>query len=282
MRRRGVKKFICLDGLDIDGGPEFTTLRRCIAAGDISVATGEVDMRRIRTDSSRVCAIIFTSGTTGTSKGVMLTEDNILACIHAASNMVNIDDKDTIFSVLPYHHTYELCCGLLTPICIGTTVCINNSLKYFSKNIQLFRPTAMVLVPMFVSTLASKIEAGIEKSHAAALLKGGTFVSNKARKVGIDFRRLLYAKIHASLGGKLKTVICGGAALDPQLVKRFEDFGISIAQGYGITECAPLVSVTPWKKVKYDSVGLPIPGSVVKITGEDETGNEDERRGGEE
>ncbi len=274
MPRCGVKKFICLDGLDIDGGPEFTTLRRCIAAGDISVATGEVDMRRIRTDSSRVCAIIFTSGTTGTSKGVMLTEDNILACIHAASNMVNIDDKDTIFSVLPYHHTYELCCGLLTPICIGTTVCINNSLKYFSKNIQLFRPTAMVLVPMFVSTLASKIEAGIEKSHAAALLKGGTFVSNKARKVGIDFRRLLYAKIHASLGGKLKTVICGGAALDPQLVKRFEDFGISIAQGYGITECAPLVSVTPWKKVKYDSVGLPIPGSVVKIMGEDENGNE--------
>ena len=270
----GIKKFICLDGLEIDGWPRFTTLRRCISTGDIAVATGEVDMRRIRTDSSRVCAIIFTSGTTGTSKGVMLTEDNILACIHASSNMVNIDDKDTIFSVLPYHHTYELCCGLLTPICIGTTVCINNSLKYFTKNIQLFRPTAMVLVPMFISTLASKIESGIEKSHLAPLIKGGTFVSNKARKVGIDFRRLLYAKVHSTLGGKLRTIICGGAALDPRYVKRFEEFGISIAQGYGITECAPLVSVTPWKKVKYDSVGLPIPGSIVKIMGEDENGEE--------
>ncbi|MBO4501642.1 MAG: AMP-binding protein, partial [Clostridia bacterium] len=270
----GIKKFICLDGMEAEGGPRFTTLRRCISAGDIASATGKVNFRRIRTDSSRVCAIIFTSGTTGTSKGVMLTEDNILACIHAASNMVNIDEKDTIFSVLPYHHTYELCCGILTPICLGTTVCINNSLKYFTKNIQLFRPTAMVLVPMFVSSLAFKIEAGIEKSRLSAVIKGGTAVSNTVRKVGIDMRRVLFSKIHSSLGGRLKTIICGGAALDPQLVKRFEEIGIAIAQGYGITECAPLVAVTPWKKVKYDSVGLPIPGSTVKIMGEDRNGEE--------
>ena len=270
----GVKKFICMDGLDVEGGPRFTTLRRCVSAGDIASAAGDVVFRRIRTDSSRVCCILFTSGTTGTSKGVMLTEDNILSCIHASANMVNISEKDTIFSVLPYHHTYELCCGILTPITLGTTVCINNSLKYFSKNIQLFRPTAMVLVPMFVSTLASRIDAGIEKSRFGVLLKGGAFVSSKMKKVGIDVRRLVYAKVHSSLGGRLKTIICGGAALDGQLVKKFEDLGIAIAQGYGITECAPLVSVTPWRKVKYDSVGLPIPGSTVKIMGEDENGNE--------
>ena len=276
-----VKKLICMDGMDIEGGQRFTTLRRCVSAGDIDVATGDTDIRRIRTDSARVCCIIFTSGTTGTSKGVMLTEDNILACIQASANMVNVGEKDTLFSVLPYHHTYELCCGILTPITLGTTICINNSLKYFSKNIQLFRPTAMVLVPMFVNTLANRIDAGISSSRFAPLVKSGAAISAGARKVGIDLRRIVYAKVHSSLGGRLKTVICGGAALDPQLVKKFEEYGIAIAQGYGITECAPLVSVVPWKKVKYDSVGLPIPGSSVKIMGEDENGVEYDLPAGE-
>lgn len=278
-----IKHFICLDGFaEKPSSERFVTLRFCIAIGDEAISYYEADFRKKRTDSSRVCSIIFTSGTTGTSKGVMLTEDNIMSCIQASANMVNIDEKDTIFSVLPYHHTYELCCGILTPICLGCTICINNSLKYFSKNIQLFKPTAMVLVPMFVSTLSKKIDAGIEKSNSPKiLLAGGKFVANSFKKIGVDVRRLTFKKIHDSLGGRLHTIICGGAALDPELVKKFEEYGIYIAQGYGITECAPLVSVVPWKKVKYDSVGVPIPGSVVKIMGTDNDGNEYDLPAGE-
>lgn len=282
-KNTSIKRFICLDGFsERPASDRFTTLRLCIALGDEEISYSEADFRKKRTDSSRVCSIIFTSGTTGTSKGVMLTEDNIMSCIQASANMVNISDKDTIFSVLPYHHTYELCCGILTPICIGCTVCINNSLKYFSKNIQRFKPTAMVLVPMFVSTLSKKIDSGIEKSGSTKILvKGGKVVANNFKKVGVDIRRLTFKKIHDSLGGRLRTIICGGAALDPELVRKFEEYGIYIAQGYGITECAPLVSVIPWKKVKYDSVGVPIPGSVVKIMGTDDDGTEFDLPAGE-
>ena len=108
-------------------------------------------------DVYAMSAIIFTSGTTGTSKGVMLSHDNLLECVRASANMVNFSSRDVLLSVLPLHHTYETCCGMLTPICLGATVCINNSLKYVVRNMNIFRPTGMILVPLFVSTIYKKI-----------------------------------------------------------------------------------------------------------------------------
>jgi long-chain acyl-CoA synthetase len=274
-----IKRFISFDNLDSPTDKRFTTIRRCLAAGEDKITSEAYSFKKLRSNLSRVCSVIFTSGTTGTSKGVMLTEDNIMSCIHASANMVNVDENDTLLSVLPYHYTYETCCGLLTPICIGCTVCINNSLKYFTKNVQIFKPTAMVLVPMFVSTMAKKIESEIKKTNKEAIVKGGVFITKNISRIGIDVKRYVFASVHKFLGGRLKTIICGGAALDPQYVERFEEFGIYISQGYGITECSPLVSVVPWKKVKYASVG--IPGSIVKIMSEDEEGNEYDLPAGE-
>ncbi|MDD4124995.1 MAG: AMP-binding protein [Eubacteriales bacterium] len=271
---KNIRHYINLDSLDSVTDKRYTTYKRCITFGEEKLASGSFSFKKLRSNSSRVCAIIFTSGTTGTSKGVMLTEDNIMSCIHASANMVNISENDVLLSVLPYHHTYETCCGLLTPICIGITVCINNNLKYFTKNVQLFRPTAIVLVPLFVATMAKKIESEIKKTNKETIVKGGVFITKNINRIGIDVKRYVFASIHKFLGGRLKTIVCGGAALDPQYIKRFEEFGIYISQGYGITECSPLVSVVPWKKVKYASVGIPIPGSTVKIMAEDEKGNE--------
>ena len=271
---KGINHFISFDSLDVVGDKRFTTFKRALTYGEEKLTSGTFTFKRLRTNSSRVCAIIFTSGTTGTSKGVMLTEDNIMSCVHASSNMVNIDEKDVLLSVLPYHHTYETACGLLSPICIGVTVCINNNLKYFTRNVQLFRPTAMVLVPLFVATMAKKIETEIRKTNKETIVKGGVFITKNINRIGIDIKRYVFASIHKFLGGRLRTIVCGGAALDPLYIKRFEEFGIYVYQGYGITECAPLVSVVPWKKVKYSSVGVPVPGSIVKIVAEDEDGNE--------
>lgn len=271
---KGVKRYINLDSLDSVTDKRFSTFKRALIYGEEKLSSGAFSFKKIRTNSSRACAIIFTSGTTGTSKGVMLTEDNIMSCIHACANMVNITEKDVLLSVLPYHHTYETTCGLLAPIAIGVTVCINNNLKYFTKNVQLFRPTAMVLVPMFVSTIAKKIESEIKKTNKETIVKGGIFITKNINRIGIDVKRYVFASIHKFLGGRLRTIVCGGAALDPLYIKRFEEFGIYVYQGYGITECSPLVSVVPWKKVKYESVGLPVPGSIVKIVGEDDEGNE--------
>ncbi|MEG2003673.1 MAG: AMP-binding protein, partial [Clostridia bacterium] len=156
-------------------------------------------------------------------------------------------------------------------ICLGTTVCINNSLKYVIKNMKLFRPTAIVLVPLFVTTIYKKIESEIKKQNKEKLVKNSIALTKTVRHIGIDLRRIAFAKIHETLGGRLHTIICGGAALDPQYIEKFEDLGIAVYQGYGITECAPLVSVMPYyAKIKKTSVGIPISGSIIKIIGFDD------------
>ncbi len=276
---KSLKKIICFD--KTEKGNRFTYFSACIDKGVSLLSGGNNLYDKLRTNSSELREILFTSGTTGTSKGVMLSEDNIMACIYAASNMVDISDKDTVLSVLPFHHTYEASCGILTPICLGTTVCINNNLKYVTRNMGVFKPTAMVLVPLFVATIYKKIKNEIQKAKKEKLVSGVVKVSNLSRKVGVDVRRLAFSSIHKPLGGNLRTIICGGAALDPQLVKDFENIGINIFQGYGITECAPLVSVIPYNKYNPQSVGLPIEGSVVKIISEDSDGDEIDLQAGE-
>lgn len=236
-------------------------------------ADGNTMFKSCRYDPSKMSALIFTSGTTGTSKGVMLSEDNILTALTAATNMIDLKIGSVILSVLPMHHTYETTAGQLTAIRLGVTICINNSLKYVMKNMKLFKPTAMVVVPLYISTIKKKISDEIRKRNKEKMVDVGVRATKALRKVGIDARSVIFSEVLSALGGRLKTIICGGAATDPEAIKWFENLGISVFQGYGITECAPLVAVNPLVNVFYDSVGLPIPGSKVKIIS-DETGTE--------
>lgn len=280
----GIKYFISLDApsgeIPRSVSNRLLFYSQLISVGHDMCAGGNDAYARAYKDIHEMSAIIFTSGTTGTSKGVMLSHSNILECIHASANMVNFGDKDTVLSVLPLHHTYETCCGILTPICIGATVCINNSLKYVLRNINLFKPTGMVLVPLFVSTIYKKICDEIRKKGKEKLVSRGISVTKAVRRVGIDLRGLVFSEIRKGLGGRLSKMICGGAALDYELVDRFDELGIQIAQGYGITECAPLVSVNPYTNLKYGSVGVPIKGSSIKILKTDENGVESEAETG--
>ncbi len=224
----------------------------------------------IRLDA--LCAVIFTSGTTGTSKGVMLSQKNLVAGINASYNMTNFTEDDTIVSVLPVHHTYEMTCGILTPLLIGCTVCINDSLKYVIRNFQAYRPTGLVLVPLFVSTIYKKIWETAKKTHRTGLLKSSIAFSGAMRRMHLDARKVLFRSVREAFGGRLVRVICGGAPMPAEYVKAFDDFGIALCQGYGITECAPLISVCPENANRAGSCGLPVPGLEVwidKAPGED-------------
>ncbi len=221
-------------------------------------------------DLEKMCAVIFTSGTTGTSKGVMLSQKNLIHAVNGSHLCTGFTSEDTVVSVLPIHHTYEMTCGILTPLYLGATVCINDSMKYIVRNFQLFRPTGLVLVPLFVTTVYKKIWENARKTGREKLLRGSMAVAGALKKVKVDPAKLLFRSVQEVFGGRLKRIICGGAPMPADLVARFDTFGIKLCQGYGITECAPLISVAPEEDNRAGSVGPTIPGLTAKIDVEEE------------
>ncbi len=216
------------------------------------------------TDLGRMAEMLFTSGTTGSSKCVMLSEKNVIAAVNAADETVDFSADDVIVSVLPIHHTYELCIQL-AGLNYGMVICINDSLKRVLKNIQTFRPTALVLVPLFVSTMHKKVWDEAKKGGKAGLLKFLSGFSHGIRRVGIDARRVFFKQVLSAFGGRLEKIVCGGAALNPEMAESFSEFGIVFLEGYGITECSPLIAVSPYYAPKKSSVGPAVPCCKVRI-----------------
>lgn len=272
--------FINLDDNPVSGENGYTFRRLC-ADGEAEYESGNRIFADCRPDISSLASIVFTSGTTGTSKGVMLSHNNILSAVHASVNEVDFYPGETDISVLPLHHTYECICGNISAMVCGVTICFNNSLKYFVKNLGIFKPTGLVLVPLFVNTLYKRITDEINKKNKQTTLSVGMFVTGAARKVGLDLRRRMFKEIIDSLGGNVKKIVCGGAAMNPDVIKWFDSIGIKIEQGYGITECAPLVSVNPSATHKPGSVGKPVLDSSVKIIIENDYGVSYEAEPGE-
>lgn len=212
----------------------------------------------------RMSVMLFTSGTTGTSKCVMLSERNVVSAINSACACVDFCPEDTIVSVLPLHHTYELCC-LIAGLNYGMNIGINDSLKRLIKNFEAFKPTGLVLVPLFVTAMNKKIVEEARKKGRERTLNGALKISHISRKVGIDMRHAMFKDIKAAFGGNLSKIVCGGAALNPELSDRFDEFGIRISEGYGITECSPLISVSPYYAPKHGSVGPAVDCCRVRI-----------------
>lgn len=224
----------------------------------------------------KLAEMLFTSGTTGTSKCVMLCQKNIFAAVNAAVETVCFSADDVVVSVLPIHHTYELMC-ILAEMVYGIEICINDSLRHVMKNFQLFKPTGLVLVPLFINTMYAKIWSEAKKSKKETILKAGLATSKTLMAVGIDARRKIFKSVLDAFGGRLDHIICGGAKLNPDLIAAFEDFGISIFEGCGITECSPLTCVTPYFARKYGSVGPAVPCCRVRI--DEKTGSGENEEG---
>ena len=211
-----------------------------------------------------MCEMLFTSGTTGTSKCVMLSQKNIFSAVSSAFKTVPFTPDDVLVSVLPVHHTYELMC-LLAAMTLGMTVCINDSLRHVLRNFKMFKPTGLVLVPLFLNTMHKKIWSEAEKSGRDKTLRKGMKISRALMRVGIDVRRKIFKTVIDSFGGNLTKIICGGAKLNPELVQFFDNMGIGIFEGFGITECSPLVAVTPYYARKPGSIGPAVPCCTMRI-----------------
>ena len=264
---KSLTTFIAMDPDEEEAAKEkVVALSKIIETGKLMVRRG---FRYAPVENRNALAeFLFTSGTTGSSKCVMLSQNNIFSVVNSAAETVDFYPDDKIVSVLPLHHTYELAV-MLAALLYGIHVCINDSLTRVLKNFKLFQPTALVLVPLFIYTMYKKIWAEAKKSGRDKILKAGIGASRVLRGVGVDKRRSIFKEVHESFGGRLEKIVCGGAALNPKMIEFFENLGISIYEGFGITECAPLVSVTPYYARKYGSVGPSVPCCQVRIDGEE-------------
>ena len=232
---------------------------KLIAAGNREFLDAEIDNEAMR-------ILLFTSGTTEKSKAVMLSHKNITANLMAMCSMLYIDEKDTFLSVLPPHHTYECTCGFLCQMYRGCTIAYCEGLRHIVKNLKESKCTVMNGVPLIFESIYKQLINNVKKKPGAEKkLKLGVKLSNIFSLVKIDIRRKLFAEIHEALGGHLRLFISGAAAINPEVPRGFKDIGIKLVQGYGLTECAPIVALNRDCWFKFDAAGLPLPGLKVVI-----------------
>ena len=245
----GVTNFIKLNDYSFDFKTEqIYELERFTSVSKIAHTGNAIsDIKIPKQDSERMSVMLFTSGTTGTSKIVMLSQKNICTVINSARvPLEKIDENDTLLSVLPVHHTYELTAGIFCAMDHGCKICINDSIKHVSKNLKKYKPTTMAVVPLYVEVFHNNIMKGVRKQGIEKTFNFALKASTAAKKVHVDLSKKLFGKVMEAFGGRLNKLVCGGAALRPELVSTFRAIGVEIVQGYGITECAPLVSVVPF------------------------------------
>ena len=260
--------YVCINGDPIDEGD--LALSSLIEAGGKKFSEGDNSYYDYEIDPDRLATIVFTSGTTGKGKGVMLSQTNIVSDMTQGMYLFDITRKT--LNVLPPHHTFGSTVNYVGHYAQGCEIYITSGIKYLLNELKEQQPTHLVLVPLFVETLYRRIWATAEKTGADKKLRKGMKISNMLRKIGIDKRRSLFAQVHETFGGKLEMIICGGAALNQDIIDFFDAIGITVLNGYGITECAPLVSCNRNEWQKNGSVGLPIIGEEVRIYEPDANG----------
>lgn len=233
--------------------------------------TGYDSYTKAHSDENELKMLVYTSGTTGISKGVMLSEHNLVSCVYYGLQVSTVYDTD--LSILPYHHTYEAVCGILVGLHYHTTICINESVRAVLQNFKLYQPEYVYLVPALAEMFYKRIWRTVEDQGKAGGLHLLIKLSNALRKVGIDRRRSFFKAIHDTFGGKLHKIVCGGAPIRPEVGLFFDAIGISLVNGYGITECSPLVSANREEFNDFNTAGLKLPCVDIKIDRPDELGN---------
>ena len=261
-----LKTIITMDG-KMEGLLSYDEL---IEKGKATRNSGEY--RNMILDVNAPAKILFTSGTTGANKGVVLTNANL------AANMINCMDSimavegNTSMSILPMHHATEINTHIMARIGCGRLTYICNNMRYLMKNIRIFKPEIITVVPMIANAFYRNIMNGVKKAGKEDKLQKGIKLCNLLRKFGIDITHKLFPDIFAPFGGNLNMIVCGGSMLNPVVIKGMNDLGIHIENGYGITECGPLISINGDTLSEHLSVGKPCPGLKVKLANVDDSG----------
>lgn len=270
-----IKYFIDMD-LEADDSEKFLSLKSLIAKGKNLLETGDRSYLDAVIDPDKMVALIFTSGTTDLAKGVMLSSKNIVSDIMYVCSMLYVDETDSALSILPLHHTYECTADFLVMMYNGACFSFNEGLKHIVQNLQETKPTILMLVPLILENMHKKIMKQASKSKLTKIkLSVALEVSNLLYKfLRIDIRKKLFKQIHSIFGGRVRLVISGAAAINPDVSNDLSTMGIRIVQGYGLTECSPIVSVNNDHGTRHDSAGKALAGVTISLenVGEDGIG----------
>lgn len=232
------------------------------------------EFEKIKIDREEIAEILYTSATTSKSKGVMLSHKNICSNVRDIASMFDLGPEDRLLSFLPIHHSFECTVGFVYPIFAGSTICFADNLRKLAENLKEYKITAMISVPILLETVYSRIEKEIIKKGKLKQFEFGITISNTLRRIGIDKRKEIFKEIHDKLGGNLRLVVVGAAALVEETHKRLNEIGIIVYQGYGLTETSPVLSAGYAKSNVPGSVGKVLPSVEIKIdkTAEEQMG----------
>ncbi len=252
----------------------FGELSGLVEEGNALLKGGNRDYLDRSIDIDSLCSLIFTSGTTGVSKGVMLSQRNLCHTVENLARMIRVTPNDRALSVLPLHHVYECTCGFLFPLSRGASIAFSEGVRYIMKNLREVHPTKMLCVPLLIETMYNKIWANIRKKGIEGKVRTIINITNKVQPFSarMAIKKKFFAEIHDSFGGKLDLLVSGGAPIDPQIIAGMRDFGITIIQGYGLTESAPLAAVNRDCYFNDRSAGLVLPEGELKIIDVQEDG----------
>ena len=265
-----IKYFISMD-LDEKQGNVYSQ-KELIVKGRKLVADGNREFIDAKIDNEKMSIMLFTSGTTAQSKAVMLSHKNIVSNLMDIASVIKIDENDVFLSFLPMHHTFECTVAFLYAMSKGSATAFCEGIRHIAENIKEFRITAMISVPILYENMYKKVMKGIEKKGKLEQVQKGIKISQFLLKFGIDIRRKVFKEIHDNLGGRVRLFVAGGAALDPEAEKGFNDLGITMLQGYGLTETSPVIAAEDDKYRRLGSIGKAFPSLDVKIVDANEEG----------
>lgn len=259
-----IKTFICLDDVASD---DYLSYDDLIAQGKELKDSGYSEYEKAPRSRDDLRVLVYTSGTTGMAKGVMLSENSIFKDVTNGLKITRL--YDSAISILPYNHVYEAA-GMLAEIFCHLTIGINDNIRNILKNFAEYKPQSAYLVPAFMEAFYKQIWKKIGRKKP--LIKAMIATSNALRKCGIDVRRKMFKMILDPFGGELKKLVCGGAPVRPEIADFFDSIGVDVVNGFGISECSPLISITREGYEGCDTAGIPIPETEVKIQSPDQNG----------
>ena len=269
IKRRGntkIENYICMSS-----EPGYLSIQELKEQGKQLLEAGNKEYIDCKIDSNKMNILLFTSGTTSKSNAVMLSQKNIASNIYSMQLVEDIRPEDVNIAFLPFHHIFGSTC-LIVMLAFGVTTSFPDGLRYIAQNLKEYKVSIFVGVPLLIEAIYKQIEKGIKKQGKTKTVKIAKKISNILLKCHIDIRKKLFKAILDQLGGHLRFVISGGAPLDKKVAQGFNELGINVVQGYGLTETSPVIAAENYKKMKYGSIGFPMENVELELINQDSQG----------